>query len=95
MYTKSEPKKISYKFTQFLQGVSIFISVKFTFIDEYCLIVIGSIAAFFGLFFASISIIFLIYMLFITAFTFLVAYAYHTAIKSDIKKEADEHLNLK
>jgi len=35
MYTKSEPKKISYKFTQFLQGVSIFISVKFTLIDEY------------------------------------------------------------
>lgn len=62
---------------------------------EYCLIVIGSIAAFWGLFFASISIIFLIYMLFITTFTFLVAYAYHTAIKSDIKKEADEHLNLK
>ena len=64
-------------------------------IYEYCFIVIGSIAAFCGLFFASISIIFLIYMLLITAFTFLVAYAYHTAIKSDIKKEPDEQLNLK
>ena len=30
-------KKISYKFTQFLQGVSIFISVKSTLIDEYWL----------------------------------------------------------
>ena len=28
-------KKISYKFTQFLQDVSIFISVKFTLKDEY------------------------------------------------------------
>ncbi len=30
-------KKISYKFTQFLQGFSIFISVKFTLTDEYSL----------------------------------------------------------
>ena len=30
-------KKISYKFTQFLQGISIFISVKFTLTDEYWL----------------------------------------------------------
>ena len=33
----SSRKKISYKFTQFLQGVSIFISVKFTLTDEYSL----------------------------------------------------------
>ena len=30
-------KKISYKFTQFLQGVSIFIYVKFTLTDGYML----------------------------------------------------------
>ena len=28
MYTKNEPKTISHKFTQFLQGISIFIYVK-------------------------------------------------------------------
>ena len=28
-------KKISYKFTQFLQGVSIFIYIKFTLTDKY------------------------------------------------------------
>ena len=30
-------KKIFYKFTQFLQGISIFIFVKFTLTDEYSL----------------------------------------------------------
>ena len=52
---------------------------------ERAFIAIGTVAALIGLFFASISIGFLIFTLLITAFTFFIAYAYHTAIKADIK----------
>ncbi len=51
MYTKFEPKKISYKFIQFLQDVSIFISVKFTLTGEYRLHYVGLTYLFSELFF--------------------------------------------
>lgn len=60
---------------------------------ERALIAIGIVSALIGLFFASISIGFLIFTLLITAFTFFIAYAYHTAIKADIKKEADAQVS--
>lgn len=56
---------------------------------ERAFIAIGTVAALIGLFFASISIGFLIFTLLITAFTFFIAYAYHTAIKADIKQDAE------
>lgn len=56
---------------------------------ERALIAIGIVSALIGLFFASISIGFLIFTLLITAFTFFIAYAYHTAIKADIKQDAE------
>lgn len=62
---------------------------------ERAFIAIGIVAALIGLFFASISIGFLIFTLLITAFTFFIAYAYHTAIKADIKKEADAYAPIK
>lgn len=60
---------------------------------ERAFIAIGAVATLIGLFFASISIGFLIFTLLITAFTFFIAYAYHTAIKADIKKENEASKN--